>query len=211
MKKKKEDNLIRADITLISIGILALIAIHLLSSDGSVIKNSLSNYAAGEYGYIVSTVFYLFALVNVTIGILFFHFKNKKVKLGSLLFFLSGIFIVMLTVFHVDGNGLIETYNEYIHVISASLLFLTYPALILINGLQFKTKPLKIYSIISFIIVALLTIAGIIFTLNNLTTGLLETTLLGISEKVGVLIIVVWMIVLLLSRNKLKADEHLEN
>ncbi len=203
-KDKKEIKLIKTDIILISIGILALIVIHILREDGNFIKNSLSNYAASEYGYIASIAFYLFAFVNITIGILFIDIKNKYIKIGSILFLLSGLFTVLLTIFHVDGNGIIETYREYIHVISACLLFITYPLLILFNGSQFRTRRLRVYSIASALIVTILTMIGIIFASQNLNTGLLETTLLGLLEKTGVLIIVIWIIIFLLSHNKLK-------
>lgn len=204
MKKTKENKLIRIDISLISIGILLLVAIHFLRTDGSFIGNSLSNYAASEYGYIVNIAFYMFALVNIIIGVLFSHYKNLKIRISSFLFFICSVFIVLLTVFHSDGNGLIETPNEFVHIISAISLFLMYPIIILLSGLQFKTKLLRRYSAISFILIAGLTVFGIIFTLKNLTTGLLETSLFGILEKAGVLIIVLWLVVLLVSHNKIK-------
>ena len=204
---KKEKQIINTDIALITIGILLLIVIHFLRDDGSFISNSLSNYAATEYSNIANLAFYIFSLANILIGILFIKFNNIKIRISSFLFFLAGFFIIMLTIFHSDGNGIIESFVEYIHVISASLLFLTYPIIIILNGLQFKSKRLRYYSIFTFFTTIFLTIFGIFFTLRNLKTGLLETTWFGLFEKFGVFIIILWVIVLLLSSHNLKQDD----
>jgi hypothetical protein len=208
MLLKNKNNLSKFAILLILIGISSSIIVHFLRNDGSLIENSLSNYATSKYGFIINLGLYSFALADIIIGLMLINYKNWKINLSSLLFFLCSICLITVAIFHGDGNGLIETQNEYIHLTATFILFSTCPIIILLIGQSIKTKWFRIYSYISCIVISIMTIWGIIFTLKNLTTGLLETTFIGILEKSGSLIIALWMILFLYNYRFLKEIEE---
>jgi len=82
-------------------------------------------------------------------------------------------------------------------------MFSISPLIIFLLGKNFTAK-LKIYSFVSAAFLFAMTFAGINFVLKNLQTGLLENSIVGISEKLCILISTLWIIIFLLNFEKLE-------
>ena len=71
-----KNNLIKFNLLLIFCSIFTFVIVHFLRTDGSVIGNTLSNYANSSSGNIFKIGFYFFFFVKIIIGILLFNYKN---------------------------------------------------------------------------------------------------------------------------------------
>jgi len=136
----KKENFIRLVFLLIFIGIFALIAVHFLREDGDFIANSMSNYAASEYGYVAEIGFVAFIIAEFIVGFLLLDGKNWKMKTAAALFFLCGICLIFATIFNDDIDGIIETRCDYIHLTAAIIVFTICPAKIFLLGSNFRKK-----------------------------------------------------------------------
>ncbi len=204
MELKKKNNLAKIALGSIVLALSTSVIAHLVRPEASIVKQSLSNYATSKYGFISSAGFLLYALANALIAIILKDFKHWRFKVGSILFCLCCVNVIVLTIFYGNGDGIIETWNEYVHLIAAILAFIIWPIAIFLISPCFKAKNLRLYSYISFVVISILSAWGIIFTLSNLTSGDLQTTYIGIIQKSGTFLIVLWMIIFLLKHENLQ-------
>ncbi len=211
-----QNKLIKLILLLLSIGFINLMLVHLLRTNGNWISNTLSNYAINEYGIIMQVGFIFIALACITIGILFKNTtKNISkqyplnkiilIKIISWLFWFCALSIVTAIIFPVSINGLVITTTDYLHLISALALSFTLPLIVLFVGIVTPSsfKLFKLYSYIYFTALVFGVATTTHFVLTNLMTGLLETTTLGLTEKVGSLFFLLWIIIFLLNSKKI--------
>lgn len=204
MELKKKNNLAKIAIGCIIVALSASVIAHLIRPDADIVKQSLSNFATSKYGFISSASFLLYALANALTAIILNGFKHWRLKVSSVLFWLCCANMVVLTIFYGNGDGIIETRNEYVHLIAAILAFIIWPIAIFLISPCFKAKNLRLFSYISFVVISILVAWGIIFTLSNLTSGELQTTYMGLIQKSGIFLIVLWMIIFLLKHENLQ-------
>jgi hypothetical protein len=186
-------------------GLFNSVLVHILRKDGDWIANTLSNYAINEYGIIMQIGFIFFALSCLLIGIFLWKDKIFLTKLSSILFFLCTLCIGLAIIFPVASNGLVITASDYVHLVVALILSSLFPLIVMSLGIRSipSAKFFKIYSYFYFIILLVGIISTTHFVLTNLTTGLLETTTLGFTEKVGGLSMLIWVTIFLLNYKNL--------
>jgi hypothetical membrane protein len=118
-------------LALVGIGyfVAALVALHFLEPDFSIVDEYTSDYALGEsFGWVMRTVFIGAAVgtISIALGLRATLAPGKRVKASWLLMFVAGIGFIVVATFNGDATGVEDlTTSGTVHLAAAAILFLS--------------------------------------------------------------------------------------
>ncbi len=132
------------------------------------IRDTISRLVFGPYGWLQTTIFFIFALLLLLLAqrMYFAINKNLAVKIGIYLLVISAIGIVLVGLFPAEPPGVIQpTLTNALHGWIAHIIILIFPfvCLLLAVGMRIdpRWKPFYKYSIVTGVLGIILPLTGV--------------------------------------------------
>jgi hypothetical membrane protein len=108
--------------------VAALVALHFLDSDLSVTDTYTSDYALGDYGWLMRSAFFAVGVGTVAIGLGLRETlaPGKRVTASVVLFLIAGVAFLVGGIFNTDPTGVTDlSATGTVHVLASAVLFLS--------------------------------------------------------------------------------------
>jgi hypothetical protein len=165
--------------------ILILVALHFLSPEFSAAQRMVSQYALGNYGWLLSILFVSWAISSWALAYaLWYEVKTVPGKVGLILLIVSGVGEAMAAVFNVKHS---------LHGVAALLGIPAFPIAAILISLSLVRHPAWLAAKRLIVATALLTwIAVLSMTVTVIMKGSL--TIAGYANRFLIVIYCVWLI-----------------
>ncbi len=196
---KKSLNTLSVFAFLLSIGfLLSSIFIHLTNPAIDFFRYPLSVYLLTQNGIILKIGFFMIGLAELIIAFNLLYINTSKYKLSALGLIIAGISVILVALFPMDIKPEMS-FQGTVHIYAAAVFFIFSSISIFLYGLKVPNKKLCTYSISTGIISAVL---FIIITIFLYFEDPLFLNYYGLLQKINILIIVLWFIVISVSMMK---------
>ena len=167
--------------------ILFLVALHFLSPEFSAAQRMVSEYALGNYGWLLSILFVSWAISSwALVYVLWYEVKTVPGKVGLILLIVSGVGEAMAAVFDVK-HGL--------HGVAALLGIPTFPIAAILISLSLVRHPAWLAAKRLIVAIALLTwIAVLSMTVTVIMMMKGSLIIAGYANRFLIVIYCVWLI-----------------
>src|SRR5574341_54496 len=175
-----------ATMALIGIGyfVIAVVTLHFLRPDYNPIRNFISDYATGPYGFVLTSALFGMSLgsLALVIGLYQILSQSRRPWIGLIFLGLWAAAIMVAGIFRGDLEGAPETPSGGIHVFAALLAYLCLvPAAIVLSSRFKKDERWRPYHSMSLIgsLVVLVTFIGffVIVLASDMEGGLIQRVL----------------------------------
>jgi Protein of unknown function (DUF998) len=187
-----------ASISLASITIFAILIImlHFLRPDLDPLQRPTSEYAVGQYGYLMTAAFFCMSIATFTLVIIL----NKKMRgkarsiIGLILLTTWGVAVLIAMIFPIDAEGALPTTAGKIHKTNGPVAFLSLALGVLFVSLWFKhdENMRLLYPaalILSLIMLLIFVCVGISFRM--------KLGFVGILQRIYLVIVITWFLLTL--------------
>jgi len=106
--------------------VVAVLALHILDPDLSVVDNYISEYALGQYGWLMQSAFFGTGVgaIAVALGLRQTLAPGKRVTTSVVLLLIAGIGFLVVAIFKTDPTGATETTTEgNWHLVGSVMVF----------------------------------------------------------------------------------------
>ena len=170
---------------------LSAIAAHLLKTELNWLNHTLSQYALGEHGLIITVGFYCIGLTQILLAISFMIFNQATISKGALLLFTAGLGVFVAALFPTQPPSA-DMLTRLPHIAGASAHFLLFPLAVLALTPSLDAGRLKSFS---FMVGYVTLIFFIVLLALFVMKPIIDTPFFGLFEKVNILIINIWLLV----------------
>jgi hypothetical membrane protein len=149
---------------------------------------AISDLALGPMGWLLRTGFLLFGLLLITeaLGLYFAIGKRqgfgKALIIGNALLFAIGVGFLLMATFTTDPRGAPHTLHGLVHINTAFIVALLFPALCFFIAISLKNEPqlrrLYIYTLVTAISAIILDIGHLMLSSDWVWSGLYERIML---------------------------------
>jgi hypothetical membrane protein len=178
----------------VSFWVIAVIALHFLDSDIAAADTYVSDYALGDYGWLMRAAFVVVGIGTIAIGwgLRVTLAPGKRVTGSVVLVLLAGVGFILAGIFNTDPTGETDlTAAGTIHLLSALVLFL---CLIIsawmLRGVFKRGEAWAPFSIIALLFAIALTVTFLV----SFLTG--EDGPVGLTQRIFAGVIMIWLFVL---------------
>lgn len=164
---------------------------HVVKLDLDIIDNTLSYYALGEHGLVLTTGFYSIGLSQVLLAKTFVSFaENSRLKLVAIFMFLAGLGAILVALFPKQPDTA-ELVERLPHIIGAITQFLFFPLAVLSLHSLLRPGALKRYtSITGYFTLVMFAVLLSLFILKSS----LPVHGFGLLEKLNIFAITFWIL-----------------
>lgn len=184
-----------------------------LSAPGySFISDSISSLAWTRLGWVQTAGFLITALLTEVFAVdLFLSVRTVRgFRLGAAVMAFSGLFLIIIGVFHTDPSKSIHTTEGMIHAVASQTIFWLFPLESMLMTFSLRKdrywKHFFIYSILAVALAAGVLIPNILISGNN-AFGLFERILVG-DELLWTEIIAIWVFRLSMKRRLINVHQQ---
>jgi len=170
---------------------LSAIATHLLKTELNWLNQTLSQYALGEHGLIITVGFYCIGLTQILLAISFMIFNQATISKGALLLFTAGLGVFVAALFPTQPPSA-DMLTRLPHIAGASAHFLLFPLAVLALTPSLAAGRLKSFSWVVGYITLVFFIALLVFFVMK---PMLNIAFFGLLEKLNIFIINSWLLV----------------
>lgn len=164
---------------------------HALKTDLNWINDTLSQYALGENGFIITVGFYCIGLTQVLLASSFMSLHRASTSKGSLLLFAAGLGVFIVALFPAQP-ATVDMFTRLPHIVGASAHFLLFPLAVLVLRSSLHQGSLRRYSLITGRVCLCFFIVLLVLFFIEPWFGI---PFFGLLEKVNILIINTWLLV----------------
>lgn len=170
---------------------------HVLKTELNWVNDTLSQYALGYNGFIITIGFYCIGFTQVLLASSFMNLHRASTSKGSLLLFVAGLGIFIVALFPTQPASA-EMIGRLPHIVGAGVHFLLFPLAVLVLTPSLHKGLLRRYSFITGYVSLLF---FIILLVLFLIKPWFEIPFFGLLEKINVLIINTWLLVFSYNRS----------
>ncbi|PHS72179.1 MAG: hypothetical protein COB22_05630 [Cycloclasticus sp.] len=164
---------------------------HLINTELNWLSHTLSQYALGDKGLIITFGFYCIGLTQVLLAISFLSLRQKGISKGATLLFAAGIGVFIIALFPTQPPS-VDILLRLPHIAGAISYFLLFPLAVLAISPGIKTAGLKKYSFVTgYACLVLFVLLLVLF----IAKSWVDVPFFGLLEKLNILIINAWLIV----------------
>lgn len=172
---------------------LTFVIAHVVTDNLAPLSNTLSHYALEEHGYIVELGFYAIGLSQLLLAFLLFsHIKTERLPLASIFLLLAGLGAIIVASFPTLPAPA-SLVSRLPHITGAMMQFSLFPLAALMLSRKLPVGPFKTYSQLTGIIAAVLFIVMLALFLS---LSMKDFAYFGLIEKIDILVINFWLILL---------------
>jgi hypothetical protein len=172
---------------------LSVVALHILDTDVSVVNEPISIYSLGEYGWLsqAGTIAMGVGLIGIALGLRGTLMPGKRVTASWALMLIGGLGFIISGLFVPDPTGTTEaTTSGTLHDVGGYVSMLSVLASVwMLRGVFSRDAPYRSFANIQMWFAVLVTASMVAF----LALGEQQ---LGLMQRVFVVIVVVWLLVL---------------
>jgi hypothetical protein len=132
------------------VGLLLLLALHVLEPEINPTWVFISLYSSGKYGYLMNITFFTFAVSLMAFAIsLYPHWKKWNLKIGIILLVVSAVGMLLASLFNADPMNTPQektSFDGVMHMVGGQLNLTPFAALFVAMGLR------RILSLQSFVL-----------------------------------------------------------
>ena len=174
---------------------LCFIITHLVKIDLDSISSSLSMYALGQYGFIITIGFYSIGLTQVLLSIPLLVDDRYLLQKGAMSLFCAG-FAVFLVAYFPTKLPPANFLSQLPHVLGAGIQFLMFPLAAMMLSSNMVEGKLKLYSLITGCVTfVFFLIILVLFMSRYHMSPPAELPFFGLLEKINIIVINLWLIV----------------
>ncbi|MEW4982158.1 MAG: DUF998 domain-containing protein [Cycloclasticus sp.] len=170
---------------------MSVVITHLLKTELNWINHTLSQYALGEHGLIITVGFYCIGFTQVLLATSFMIFNQAAASRGALLLFAAGLGVFVVALFPTQPPSA-DMLTRLPHIAGASAHFLLFPLAVLALTPSLDAGRLKSFS---FMVGYVTLIFFIVLLALFVMKPIIDTPFFGLFEKVNILIINIWLLV----------------
>ncbi len=178
----------------VSFWVIAVIALHFLDSELSAVDTYVSDYALGEYGWLMRAAFIGVGIGTIAIGwgLRITLTPGKRVTASVVLVLVAGIGFILGGVFNTDPTGETDlTAAGTIHLVSALVLFLCLViSAWMLRGVFKRDESWEPLSITALLFAIALTATFLV----SFLTG--EDGPVGLTQRIFAPVIMIWLFIL---------------
>lgn len=170
---------------------------HALKTDLNWINHTLSQYALGDNGFIITFGFYSIGLTQVLLASSFMSLHRATTSKASLLLFAAGLGVFVVALFPTQPPS-VEILERLPHIVGASAHFLLFPLAVLALTPSLHAGLLRSYSFITgYVSLFFFIVLLVLFLIKPW----LDIPFFGLLEKINILMINVWLLVFSYNRS----------
>ena len=133
-------------IAMIGVGwfVVAVLALHVVEPDFSVVNNYISEYALGESGWLMQSAFFGigFGVIAIALGLRQTLAPGKRVTASVVVLLIAGIGFFVAAIFKTDPTGATETTTDgNLHLVGSVMIFFSLLAVAWMLRGVFKRDP----------------------------------------------------------------------
>ena len=177
----------------------ALIVLHFIEPGYNPLSRTISEYAVGQYGFVMTSAFFArgLALLALAIGLYQGVSPPGRSSAGIVLLCLSGVATLVTGIFRTDLKGALQTTSGNIHIIAALVTYIGLAAAFILLSQRFRHDPQwKSFRGLA-LALALAALVGLVVFL-----GASGTELAGLFQRIYTLLFLIW---LLLTASRLRS------
>lgn len=188
-----------ANITIYASGfaLVLFLLLHIITPELNPTWRFVSEYANGQFGYIMRFTFFLFAIATFATALLVKEVARTKLgKAASFLFFISSLGLTLAGIFNQDPiTSTTVTTTGNLHGLAAMLGIPTFSIGAILAGVWLnKQKAQKLFLLISFLPLASFLFMGIYISSNVLPGGFAEGQITGLLNRLFIFAQIGWTI-----------------
>ena len=173
--------------------VVVIVFLHLLRPDLSPISQQTSEYAVGQYGFLMTSAFFSMSLASFALVVGLYQGVSQRARswigLALLGMWAAGILIAMI--FPIDPEGAPQTISGTIHRINGPLAFLSLTAGTILVSRHFKQDQQWRPFHRTALILSLLMLAVFVATFLNIATG---SGFAGLCQRMFLAAFVTWFV-----------------
>jgi bacteriorhodopsin len=173
--------------------VVIIVVLHLLRPDLSPISQPTSEYAVGQYGFLMSSAFFSMSLASFALVVGLYQGVSPRARssIGLGLLGLWGVGILIAMSFPIDPEGAPQTVSGTIHRINGPLAFLSLTAGTILVSRRFKHDQQWRPFHRTALILSLLMVAAFVATFLNIATG---SGFAGLCQRIFLAVFVTWFV-----------------
>src|SRR5215211_356099 len=173
--------------------VVIIVVLHFLRPDLNPIRRPTSEYAVGQYGFLMSSAFFSISLASfaLVIGLHQGISQRARSQVGLGLLGVWGVGVLIAMSFPIDPEGAPQTISGTIHRINGPLAFLSLTAGTILVSRRFKQDGLWRPIHRTAVILSLVMLAAFIATILNIATA---SGFAGLSQRIFLVAFVTWFL-----------------
>jgi hypothetical protein len=178
-------------VVLVTICFAAMVALHVVRTDLDPVRDVMSSYANGRYGYLMTAAFYAFGVSAVVLAIRLGRAMARRplTVVVRVLLALGGVGLVLAGIFEVERPAVPDTLEEVIHSNATLTAFSLIIAAMLVFAAVCRRDPRWVdFSGIALGLAVVAALAGAFSPFAG------QTPVNGIAQRVLGLAVVMWLV-----------------
>jgi len=183
-------------ITFISAFAILIFILHFLRPGLAPLHRPTSEYAVGQYGYLMSAAFICMSIATITLIISFTRSVNRNARSTIGLVFLTiwSVAVLIAMLFPIDAEGAVATRAGRIHTTNGPIAFLSLTLGVLLVSLRFKRDEYLRDLYPTALVLAVMMILLFVSVAVSFNVGLGYE---GLLQRLYLIIVVTWFILVL--------------
>lgn len=170
---------------------VTVVVTHLVKTELNWLHHTLSQYAVGDNGLIITTGFYCIGLTQLLLAISFKRIYGIATSKGALLLFGAGLGVFIVAFFPTQPSSA-NVLIRLPHIVGASAHFLLFPLAILVLTPSLQAGHLKKYSFITgYVCLFFFALLLVLFLMKPWV----DVYFFGLLEKINIVMINAWLLV----------------
>jgi hypothetical protein len=168
-----------------------IVALHFLRPDLGPLSTPTSEYAVGQYGFLMTSAFFSMSLASFALVIGLYQGVSQRAqsRIGPALLGVWAVGVLIAMIFPIDPEGAPQTTSGTIHAINGPLTFLSLTAGTILVSRRFKRDEKWRPFHRTALILSLVMLAVVLATFVNIATG---SGFAGLFQRIFLVAFVTW-------------------
>ena len=173
--------------------VVIIVVLHFLRPDLNPIRRPTSEYAVGQYGFLMTSAFFSMSLASfaLVIGLYRGVSQSARSRIGLALLGIWGVGVLIAMSFPIDPEGAPQTISGTIHRINGPLAFLSLTAGAILVSRRFKQDEQWRPFHRTALLLSLVMVAVFIATFVNIATG---SGFAGLCQRIFLVAFATWFL-----------------